>query len=42
MNHGLALVREGGALAAQGDDGWREESFDRALELFELLQSDPA
>ena len=42
MNHGLALVREGGALAAQGDEEAAEESFDRALALFESLQSDPA
>lgn len=42
MNHGLALVREGGALAAKGDVEAAEESFDRALALFEPLQSDPA
>jgi tetratricopeptide (TPR) repeat protein len=42
MNHGLALVREGGALGAQGGPEAADESIDRALALFEPLQSDPA
>jgi len=42
MNHGLALVREGGALGAQGGPEAADESINRALALFESLQSDPA
>jgi hypothetical protein len=40
LNHGLALVREGGALMARGDRAGAEQSIDRGLAIFESLQGD--
>jgi hypothetical protein len=41
LNHGLALVREGGALGAGGDRAGAAQSIDRGLAIFESLQADP-
>ena len=41
LNHGLALVREGGALGAGGDRAGAARSIDRGLAIFESLQADP-
>jgi hypothetical protein len=41
LNHGLALVREGGALMASGERANAAQSIDRGLAIFESLQADP-
>jgi hypothetical protein len=41
LNHGLALVREGGALGAGGNRAGAAQSIDRGLAIFESLHTDP-
>jgi hypothetical protein len=41
LNHGLALVREGGALGASGNRAGAAQSIDRGLAIFESLHTDP-